>query len=73
MPWIGTYKLSDAMPKPPRSRGKRGGKPGMPHEVVAEQIRESQEMHEARNNEASIRDRMVDIGRGNLQAGRQGP
>lgn len=72
MPWIGKYKLSDAIPKPARSGGKKGGKPGLPHELVAEQVREAQEKQEARNNEASIRDRMVDIGRGNLQAGRQG-
>jgi hypothetical protein len=73
MPWIGKYKLSDAIPKLGKSGGKNGGKPGLPHEVVAEQVREAQETQEAKNNEASIRGRMVGIGRGNQQAGRQGP
>jgi hypothetical protein len=50
--------------------GKKGGKTVPPHEVVAEQILEAEESQEARNDEASIRDRMVGIGRGNLQAGR---
>jgi len=66
------YKLSDAIPKPPQSGGRKGRKPLLPHEIVAEQVREAQETQAARNNEASIRDRMVGIGRGNLQAGRQG-
>jgi hypothetical protein len=39
--------------------------------VEAEQVREARESAEARNAEASTRDRMVDIGRGNQQAGRQ--
>jgi hypothetical protein len=39
--------------------------------VEAEQVREARESTEAHNAEASIRDRMVDIGRGNQQAGRQ--
>jgi len=72
MPWIGNYKLSDAIPKPLKPGGKRGGKPRLPHQEIAEQIREAQERQDAKNNEASIRDRMVEIGRGGLQAGRQG-
>jgi hypothetical protein len=49
------------------------GRPVPDHGLSAEQIREAQEAQAARNNEASIRDRMVRIGRGNQQAGRQGP
>ncbi len=37
----------------------------------AEQVREARESSEAKNAEGSTRDRMVDIGRGNQQAGRQ--
>jgi hypothetical protein len=37
----------------------------------AEQIREARESAEAHDAEATTRDRMVDIGRGNQQAGRQ--
>jgi len=73
MVWIGKYKLSDAIPKQTSSGGKKRGKPLPSHDVVAEQTREATERQEAKNNEASIRDRMVDIGRGNQQAGRQGP
>jgi hypothetical protein len=39
--------------------------------LAAEQVREANENNQATNAEASIRDRMVDIGRGNQQAGRQ--
>ena len=69
---IGKHKLTDAMPKPPKQRGKKGGKPVPPHKIAAEQIREARESERAREAEASNRDRMVDIGRGNKQAGRQG-
>ena len=41
-------------------------------ETSAEQVREGQESQEAREAQASTRERMVDIGRGNQQAGRQG-
>lgn len=51
---------------------KKGGKPKATHDVTAEQARESAESDKAHNAEASNRDRMVDIGRGNKQAGRQG-
>ncbi len=50
----------------------RSGKPEPTHETSAEQVRESQESEEARRAEASIRDHMVEIGRGNQQSGRQG-
>lgn len=53
----------------------RAGSPdvnaGPSHETTAEQAREAAESTKAREAEASIRDRMVDIGRGNKQAGRQ--
>ncbi len=41
------------------------------HDTQAEQLRESQESQKAKEAEASIRERMVNIGRGNQQAGRQ--
>jgi hypothetical protein len=39
--------------------------------LAAEQLREARESKQAKNAEASARDRMVEIGRGNQQAGRQ--
>ncbi len=57
-----------------KTRGKSAsakGKPSTPIELAAEQVREAGETNEAKNAEVSIRDRMVDIGRGNQQAGRQ--
>jgi hypothetical protein len=47
------------------------GKPVVGSELAAEQLREARETSQAKNAEGSIRDRMVDIGRGNQQAGRQ--
>jgi hypothetical protein len=47
------------------------GKPAATGGLAAEQVREASENDEAKNAEGSIRDRMVDIGRGNQQAGRQ--
>jgi hypothetical protein len=47
------------------------GKPSLGLDLAAEQVREARENNQAQNAEASIRDRMVDIGRGNQQAGRQ--
>ncbi len=49
-----------------------GGKPETTHAVAAERTREAHEAEMARNAVASNRERMVDIGRGNQQAGRQG-
>jgi hypothetical protein len=66
---FGRPKLSDAIPKPPQT-GKKKGKPVPTHDVAAEQVREAAESAKAHQAEASIRDRMVDIGRGNQQAGR---
>jgi hypothetical protein len=39
-------------------------------QIAAETARERQEQNNARNAQASIRDRMVKIGRGNQQSGR---
>lgn len=39
--------------------------------LAAEQVREARESTQAKNAEASARERMVEIGRGNQQAGRQ--
>jgi hypothetical protein len=47
------------------------GKPPVDSGLAAEQIREAGETNQAKNAEGSTRDRMVDIGRGNQQAGRQ--
>jgi hypothetical protein len=47
-------------------------RPERTHETTAEQTREAMEGVGAGRAGASIRDRMVDIGRGNQQAGRQG-
>jgi len=73
MAGIGKFRLSDAISQLLRIVGrKHGGRPKSSHELTAEQTREAKEAEEARNAEASIQDRMVDIGRGNQQAGRQG-
>ena len=73
MAGIGKYKLTDALNQMLRKVGrKRAGKPSPTHETAAEQARESNESREAQDAEASIRARMVDVGRGNQQAGRQG-
>jgi hypothetical protein len=73
MAGIGKHKLSDAIHQPPREAGdEKGGKPVPTHETAAEQIREAKESEEAGSAAVSNRDRMVDIGRGNQQAGRQG-
>jgi hypothetical protein len=39
--------------------------------AAAEKVREARESTQAKNADASTRDRMVEIGRGNQQAGRQ--
>ena len=53
--------------KKPGAKGKASATSGL----AAEQIREARENAQAKNAEGSVRDRMVDIGRGNQQAGRQ--
>ena len=69
---FGKRKLSDLIPKTSPTGKRKKGKPVPTHEVAAEQVREARESAEAHQAEASNRDRMVDIGRGNQQAGRQG-
>jgi hypothetical protein len=56
-----------------KGKGKARGKPDQTtsRSLDAEQVREARESAQARNAEAGARDRMVDIGRGNQQAGRQ--
>ena len=49
-----------------------GGKPVPTHDTEAEQTREANESAAANAHKESARDHMVDIGRGNQQAGRQG-
>ena len=71
---FGKHKLTDALKhtEAPRSRAPkvRGGETAAD---LAEQVREAHERAAAKNAEASIRDRMVKIGRGNQQSGRQNP
>lgn len=49
----------------------RGRKPESTPDQRAEQAREAKEAAEARDAQASIRDRMVEIGRAENQPGRQ--
>ncbi len=53
-------------------RKERGGMHASTHAVAAEQAREANESRQARGAGPTNRDRMVAIGRGNQQAGRQG-
>jgi hypothetical protein len=55
----------------PRRKKAKTRKTAGTHEQAAEQLREARESAKARNAEASARGHMVDIGRGNQQAGRQ--
>ncbi len=61
----------DTKPHQPVAGAKAGGKPAADHPTAAEQVREAAESVHAKDAEASIRARMVKIGRGNQQAGRQ--
>ena len=72
MSGIGKYKLSDALPQNEPDVKKGGKKKSPTSKTDAEQTREAQENASAKSATASARDRMVDIGRGNQQAGRQG-
>ncbi len=70
---LGKYKLSDALtPSKEEIVEDQGGHPTPTHEASAEKAQATQESDEARDAEASNRERMVKIGRGNQQAGRQG-
>ncbi len=63
----------DKAPKAaPTASAPKTGQPKPTHDLVAEQAREAAESQKARDAEASIRDHMVDIGRGHQQSGRQG-
>jgi hypothetical protein len=54
-----------------RLREERTPRPHSTHSFVAEQAREALESRRAREARAGNRERMIDIGRGNQQAGRQ--
>jgi hypothetical protein len=55
-----------------KGRGQRKGKgASSPTGLAAEQAREARASSQAKAAEPTARDRMVDIGRGNQQAGRQ--
>ena len=74
MSGIGKFKLSDALGKgdgPSKKEAKAKAKDKETGTVAAEQTREALEAAQAKNAEASIRGHMVEIGRGNQQAGRQ--
>jgi len=73
MSGIGKFKLSDALGGSPSkgSKSSAGSKGKAKDKTAAEQAREALESAQAKNAEASIRDHMVEIGRGNQQAGRQ--
>lgn len=72
MSGIGKYKLTDALPRSEPEGENRGKTKPAVAKPDAEQIREANESAGAKDAEASPRARMVDIGRGNQQAGRQG-
>lgn len=71
---FGDKKLVDSIPHPVHvPPAEPPGGPSVPdHETTAEQSREARESREAADAQASIREKMVEIGRGNQQAGRQG-
>ncbi|WP_165068508.1 hypothetical protein [Paludisphaera rhizosphaerae] len=76
MAGIGKFRLSDALGKGAGGASKKDtasakGKDKEKGAVAAEQTREALESAQAKNAEASARSHMVEIGRGNQQAGRQ--
>jgi hypothetical protein len=71
---IGKYTLSDAIRQLWRKPGgDKRSKPLATHNTVAGQVHEGKESREAGRTAVSSWDRMVEIGRGNSQAGRHGP
>jgi hypothetical protein len=85
MSGIGKFKLSDALPRTAPIEGAKGGSgkaqgrskkatagEAASGDLAAEQAREIREAVQAKNAGPTIRDDMVDVGRGNQQAGRQG-
>lgn len=67
MAGIGKFKLKDAIAQPAGS-----GRPGQARTTSVALQREEEANRKARNAGASNRSRMVEIGRGSSQAGRQG-
>jgi hypothetical protein len=73
----GDEKQGSGIPTREKGRARVRSKKASPlettlnHEQAAEQLREARESAKAKNAEASVRSHMVDIGRGNQQAGRQ--
>ncbi len=67
-------KFSDAISQETtgETAGTTHGKPTPTHATDAEQSREAQEAKEAEEHQGSTLDHIMDIGRGNQQAGRQG-
>lgn len=57
--------------KPPKEQPQHGGRPVTTGEEAAEQARRHAEEEEALRAKVTIREHMVDIGRGGQQAGRQ--
>ena len=72
-PWEGALPARKGKGKG-RGRGKAAGRAGESSgsgDLAAEQLREARESSQAKNAEASSRDRMTEMGRGNQQGGRQ--
>ena len=67
MAGIGKFKLTDAIAQP---AGK--GQAGQSRQASPAQLREEDESRKAKKAGTSNRSRMVEIGRGSQQAGRQG-
>ena len=67
-------KLADSVPRgtPGPLTETRHGKHVPNHSTAAEQSREAQEARDAEEAGGATRDKMIQIGRGNQQAGRQG-
>jgi hypothetical protein len=73
MALLGRYKLLYRLPKAEAETGvKQARKPRTSQEVITEQTRETAESRKAYSAKESSRERMVEVGRGNQQAGRQG-
>ena len=77
---LGETRLPTSVAGLKPGRGKRKnkstgaqGEGSVSGKLAAEQLAEARESKQARNADATGRDRMVEIGRGNQQAGRQRP
>ena len=69
----GRHNLSNAIPQqPPKLGDGTAGKHNPSHEASDEPTRQAEKTRRARSARAPLQERMVDIGRGNQQAGRQG-